>query len=203
MPATSIVNTFIYSLFGAMQKSFAFRAILDWYGIEKPLNILDCGGGYGFLLCELACAGHRGVVYDHDEHKINTIGPWLSDRCGVADRIEFLEGSLEKLEELDGEYDCVSFFGSLLYADRARVPDILLASMRMLKAGGLLLIHENSQDVVKPGIVDYEKRFRADELRALLRQNAGEPQAFSIFSGAAIDFDKAAKSVLLLAVRKA
>ncbi len=109
---------------------------------------------------------------------------------------------MEQVGRLEGAYDMVSFFGSLLYASRDQVPDIIESAMRLLNPGGLLLVHENPQDTAKPGMRDYEIRFRMDELRALLEKHAGPARTYSMFSGDAVSWEQAGKSVMMVAVQK-
>ncbi len=194
-------STFIYSLFGANQKSFVVEKILRDFGISTPGAGIDIGGGYGFLAAELAKKGWRYTVVDNDRTKLD-VGPWLMESCGTASSISLRHGTMEQVGRLEGAYDMVSFFGSLLYASRDQVPDIIESAMRLLNPGGLLLVHENPQDTAKPGMRDYEIRFRMDELRALLEKHAGPARAYSMFSGDAVSWEQAGKSVMMVAVQK-
>lgn len=185
-----VTRTFIYSLFGANQKSFVFNATLSQHGLtERPLKILDVGGGYGFLGAELAAQGHHVTVTDVMPQHVN-IGNWLAARCGVSDRMDF---RIEKIEDLAGSlgqnsYDVISFFGCLLYAERACVPDVIKSCMAALNSGGLLLIHENPKGVIKPEAKDFPICFTSEELLPLLEKYAGKPRLYNMFTGEDINW---------------
>jgi SAM-dependent methyltransferase len=197
-------STYKYSMFGANQKSHIASGILRSHGIADRHRGLDVGGGYGFYAAELAAHGAKYDVIDYDRKKAEIVGPWLAARAQVADRVAFRTGTIEQVPGLPRAepYDVVSFFGSMLYADRSTVPAVLRACMEMLRPGGILMIHENVREGGKPESNDYMKMFPADELRGLLRQNAGEPICYSMFSGEIVPWEQAARSLVMAAIRK-
>lgn len=178
-----IVGTYIYSLFGAYHKSLVtLKIIEDHFPDQKPLNILDMGGGYGFLGAELAMKGHNVTVTDGSSFHVR-IGKKLLQHCELDKKINFFE---QKIEDVDtnqkNQYDIVSYFGCLLYAIRKKVPAILKSSMKILKPGGVLMIHENHNRLIKPESVDYPICFSSEELLNLLAKHAGQPRLYDIFS---------------------
>lgn len=196
--------TYKYSMFGANQKSHISSGILRSHGVGARHRGLDVGGGYGFFAAEMAAHGATYDVIDYDRKKAEIVGPWLAERAGVSTRLAFRAGSIEQVPELPQSepYDVISFFGSMLYADRSAVPATLRACMDMLRPGGILLIHENVREGGKPESVDFPKMFPAEELRGLLRQNAGEPTCYSMFSGDVVPWEQAARSLVMAAIRK-
>ncbi len=197
-------STYKYSIFGANQKSHISSCILRSHGLGGRHRGLDVGGGYGFFAAEMAANGDTYEVIDYDRKKAEIVGPWLAERTGLASRLAFRTVSIEQVPQLprSQHYDVISFFGSMLYADRSAVPATLKACMDMLCPGGVLLVHENVREGGKPESVDYMKMFPADELRSLLRQNAGEPTCYSMFSGEVVPWEQAARSLVMAAVRK-
>ncbi len=196
--------TFIYSMFGANQKSFILSKIHQFFNLPSPHKCtgLDVGGGWGFLGAELALQGYTLTVADYDKKKTDIVGPWLAKHCRVEDRLSFVNLTMEQLNNINGQYDFISFFGSLLYAQKNQISRILEGCMKMLNTGGLLLIHENPKEKGVPGTLDYEKRFEANTLHNLLLENCGTPQYFSVFSGEKIPKEKAHTSVIMAAVQK-
>ena len=197
-------STYKYSMFGANQKSHITSGILRSHGLGGRHRGLDVGGGYGFFAAEMAAHGATYGVIDYDRKKAEIIGPWLAERTGLSSRVTFRTGTIEQVPSLPRTepYDVISFFGSMLYADRSMVPATLRACMEMLRPGGVLLVHENVREGGKPEATDYMKMFPAEELRGFLRQNAGEPTCYSMFSGAVVPWEQAARSLVMAAVQK-
>ena len=104
--------------------------------------------------------------------------------------------------DVEGRYGVISYFGSLLYAERDQTPDIIKASMQMLKPGGLLLIHEGPRETANPGTEDYNIRFHAKELDGYLRDHAGEPTYYNVFTGAEMPWEMVQNRVMMAAVQK-
>lgn len=190
-------SQFIYAMMGANQKSWLAEGVALRMARSGPLDIADIGGGFGHFAAEMACKGHAVTVYEIDPAKCAGLGPWLATQCGVGGRLRFVEGPMEDIAIAPDSVDLVTVFGSLLYADRARVRDILAMAWRALRAGGALVVHENPRDAVQPGAADYEFRFPAAELRDHLAAAAAQPRFLSPFNGLEVAFEKAAASVMV------
>lgn len=195
-------QSFVYALFGANQKSYLVERICAHFGIDRPVQGLDMGGGYGFMAAELCKQGHAFCVADYDPEKVTKIGPWLAKECGVGDSLTFRTLPMEEITEIEGKFDVIAFFGSLLYADRGQVENILAHAETLLTDGGLLIVHENPQDRSQPGSIDHEKKFLCADLIDYMTASVGPPAFFSAFSGAPIDAEAAAKSVMIAVSRK-
>ena len=195
-------RSFIYGLYGANQKSFVVEHILASHGLRRAIRGLDAGGGYGFLAAELAAKGHDFLVSDYDEKKIDLVGPWIAERCGLGPRLRFVTERLEAIDRPRVHYDLVSFFGCLLYLERRDVPKVLSRAMQLLRPRGLLLVHENPREAGKPGSLDYERRFAADELAGLIQNNAGRFTCYSMFTAKPVPWAQAARSVIMAAVQR-
>lgn len=197
------LRSFIYSVFGTSQKVYLVDRIIEDCGLEGGPGArgIDLGAGYGFMAAELALKGMSMHAVDYNPAHVK-VGNWLAEQCSITDRFTMEEGSMEAVAEIEGEYNIVSFFGCLLYADRKMVPEILQSSMKLLKKGGVLIIHENSMEGGEPGSQDYELRFKADELLALIQENAGTPQFYNAFSGKTVGWDTIKHRLIVAAVKK-
>ena len=111
-------------------------------------------------------------------------------------------GDIVDVPCIEGQYDIVSYFGCLLYIERKHIPEVLRASMKLLKAGGVLLIHENPKEAGKSGSLDYEKRFDAEELMKFIRKNAGEPVFYNMFTGQQVEYNTVKNKLIMTAIRK-
>lgn len=167
----SIENAFSYCMHWALHTRSALEVIFEKYGIRGPLRVIDIGGSYGFLACELASAGHHVINLEELQYRIHQVLPWLIETTGVQGRVE---GMAERMENLEGEaesVDIVSFMGSLLYIDRADVEGVLATAARLLKPGGLIVLREN---LLLPQNDDpsihRQERFTAPELHAYLQR---------------------------------
>ena len=195
------VRTLIYSLHGANQKSFVVERIMDDTGMKGKARILDMGGGMGFLGAELALKGHDVTVIDCQPGSIGC-GRKLWDAAGAVRRPDLALGNIERIDEMAGGYDLISYFGCLLYIDRREMPKVLRHSYSMLNDGGLLLIHENPREAGAPGSLDYEKRFEADELYALMADSCGPPSFYNVFTGNPMAWELARQKLIMAVIQK-
>jgi 2-polyprenyl-3-methyl-5-hydroxy-6-metoxy-1,4-benzoquinol methylase len=194
-------RTFIYSLFGANQKYFVLERIIRESFGDAKIDGLDMGGGYGFMAAELACAGHTMQMMDYNARNI-AVGDWLARECGVENSLTLGIGNIEDISRYAGSYDLISYFGCLLYVDRKSIPLVIRASMALLKPGGVLIVHENPKGVIKPGSADYEKCFETEELIDYLKDNAGTPVFYNMFTANQLSRDQLHNKVVMSVVNK-
>ena len=193
---------FVYTFHGIVQKSHFIETLAgDCFG-GKRLRILDMGGGYGGMAVELALAGHQLTVVELEPAKIEHLGNWFAQTCGVAAGLRYVPGDFEAIKTLDGPFDIISFFGSLLYYPHEKTINLLMECNNKLSGDGLLVIHENPKNLAKPDALDFERQFMPQELDEMVKQAVGQPTYYSIFSHAPLDFAKASQTVMLLAARK-
>lgn len=194
---------FIYTLHGTSQKS----RFLEWAATagrsERPLRILDMGGGYGAMGIELALHGHDVTILELEPAKVEHIGRWLAQLTGVGARVKFEIGNFDAIDRIEGPFDVISFFGSLLYYPHARTCDLLQRCSARLVAGGCLLVHENPRERASPDALDYDNQFMADELDGIVRGVLPQLSWYSIFDYQEIDLAAAAGGLLLGVARKA
>jgi len=89
----------------------------------------------------------------------------------------------------------ITFLGSLLFAQRDRISDILRACWERLAPGGALIIHE----LVRRDPTEhlYEERFERDELIDLVAESTAPPDFVSIIDGQPMDAFRAGLTALL------
>ncbi|MER8044422.1 methyltransferase domain-containing protein [Streptomyces sp. NPDC094032] len=106
---------------------------------ERPLRVLDLGGGDGGDAVRLAARGHRVTVVDYAPAMLATATRRAAE-AGVADRITCVEADVAALpgDLADGGFDVVLCHGVLPYA-----PDtegILGVALGALREGGLVSV---------------------------------------------------------------
>lgn len=109
-------------------------------------NILEVGGAIGYSAICMAKASEGGTVtsLELSSEMIEKANAYIT-RAGLRERIRFLQGDAkEVLKTLDGQYDLI-----FLDAAKGHYMEYFTESMRMLKAGGLLI----SDNVLYKGMV--------------------------------------------------
>lgn len=80
---------------------------------EKPLLVLDAGGGNGIMSCRMAELGHKVIFCDISEQMLLTARENARQR-GVEDSITFIHASAQDVGQyLDGPVDLVLFHAVL------------------------------------------------------------------------------------------
>lgn len=154
------LNTYIYSLYGIFYRDFLVERICTSLDLAHEKRVLDVGGGLGFFAAERAAHGDRVTLIDNNARYLTT-ARCLFDHCQVAERITVLQKPMEALEPKAAEYDLITFFNSLYYAERDRAPEILDHAFAMLRPGGALILLENPQGAgdMRPGNYEYDAAF--------------------------------------------
>jgi len=166
----SVEGSFAYSMHWALHTRGAFETILDMYMKAGSMRILDIGGSYGFLACELATNGHHVTNLELMKYRIDQVFPWLIEASGVAGRVDGIAKRMEELSGADASFDVICFMGSLLCIDRDDVAGVLDRASRLLKPGGLIILRENMllpENATTHG--GHEDRFTAAELHEHLQ----------------------------------
>jgi 2-polyprenyl-3-methyl-5-hydroxy-6-metoxy-1,4-benzoquinol methylase len=177
-------RSFMYSMVGATRNSFLLEQLAEKYRWGPTPAIADLGGGFGFLGLELAAKGWHVAVADYDPAKTEVLGPWLSERSPRPLLIEFYTRTIDDIprEGIPGTQapDVISFFHSLLMAERSHVAAIVRTCWERLAPGGALVIHELVQGT--PG-EQPPHLFHQDELLRLIAENAAPPTYLSVEDG--------------------
>jgi len=172
---SSVEGAFVYSMHWALHTHGAIDTIRRAMGKtnsdqSEPLKILDIGGSYGFLACELGAGGHQVTNLEMIEYRIEQVLPWLIQASGVQGRVDGIAKRMEELEGIDESLDIICFMGSLLCIDRDDVSGVLARASRLLKPGGLIVLRENMllpENAGNPA--NHDERFKADELHRHLQ----------------------------------
>jgi S-adenosylmethionine-dependent methyltransferase len=103
---------------------------------KKPLRILDIGGGLGQFTTELAQAGHLLVFNDLSEAMMIR-AQRRAHEVGVADRVQWLAGPYQKLDEhIDEAFDLILCHAVIEWLAQ---PEALIPALtQWLKSGALL-----------------------------------------------------------------
>ncbi len=172
----SIIGSFVYSMHWALHTHGAIKKITKAVGQSGPMKILDIGGSYGFLTCELAACGHQTTNLEMIEYRIDQVLPWMVEATGVRGRVDGIAKRMEELEGIEESLDMICFMGSLLCIDREDVSGVLARASKLLKPGGLIvlrenmLLPENAANVASvANTASHEERFIADELHRHLQ----------------------------------
>ncbi|MEE2705526.1 MAG: hypothetical protein VX988_00645 [Planctomycetota bacterium] len=165
-------NTMSYALTGANYKSAVMGHILETrFSHDRPLRIVDHGGGLGQFVIELLLENPRVEMAVNCD--VNPLHLMLSARVFEFFR-DLLRGryfmQLQPSEEFDYDSSCdvISFMGSMLYLPRGGLDNTLDRGWNALNPGGLLVIHENIKH--ESFARDYEIMFTAEELNARLER---------------------------------
>jgi len=143
--ADSAENAFTYSMHWALHTA----AVLEKCDAlrnagKKTLKVVDLGGSYGFLGCELACGSNCDVtVVELIAWRVEKILPWLSAQCGLGSKLQGVAGRMQDYNTAEASIDLVLMMGSLLYLPRAGVNVFLRKAMNFIKPGGCLVVREN------------------------------------------------------------
>ena len=195
-------RAFIYSLYGVWNNGHIVeRAINEMLHIDK-LRVLDMGAGYGFMAVDMALKGHEVVMVDSNTEQLDIIGSWLCDTCYVADKVKMMHGHLEDIDKVDGKFDLIIMFASLLYAKREDVALVIKNSFDKLNSGGKLLIREIPQEIASIESLDFEYQFKAKELEGYIEKYKEGCKIYNIFSGKEMDWQKAENSIIMLEINK-
>jgi tRNA (mo5U34)-methyltransferase len=103
---------------------------------------LDVGCNAGFYSFELAARGAEVLALDLDEHYLSQ-GRWASQFLDPEGRVEFCQGSVYDLVELEGRFEVVLFMGVLYHL---RYP-LLALDVVAERVGGKLVL----QTLTMPG----------------------------------------------------
>ena len=177
---------FMYSMLGASRNSLVLERLASRFGWGSAPDIVDVGGGHGFLGMELAAKGWTATVIDHDPAKTELLGPWLVRRSPRRLAVSLHTRSMEALAAggvpAGGRApQAVTLFQSLLFCERSRVAEMLRACWACLAPGGALIIHELVRKAASEAL--HERRFERDELIGLVGENFGTPSLVSILDG--------------------
>ena len=108
-----IADKFVKNIYGTtkgkIRNEIVWDEILHCLSLlpNRPLRILDAGGGFGFFSQKLAALGHQVVLCDISGELLKEAKKQLVDK-GYADNIEIFHCSIQKLPDvIDGKFDLI------------------------------------------------------------------------------------------------
>jgi len=123
--------------------AFKWRQVEDCLPVDlSGARALDIGCNAGFYAFQLASRGAEVLALDLDEHYLQQ-GRWAARHLDPEDRVEFRQGSVYDLVEVEGGFDVVLFMGVLYHL---RYP-LLALDVVADKVGGTLVL----QTLTMPG----------------------------------------------------
>ncbi|MCX8957396.1 tRNA uridine 5-oxyacetic acid(34) methyltransferase CmoM [Erwinia psidii] len=103
---------------------------------DRPLQILDAGGGEGQTSCQLAARGHQVLLCDLSEEMLQRARAFALEK-GVGDNMQFKQISAQQVgQDLDKPADLVLFHAVLEWV--AEPQAVLAALYDVLHPGGVL-----------------------------------------------------------------
>lgn len=126
----------------------ASLALMRISGIRQGMSVLDAGGGIGgparMLAAETGC---RVTVLDLTEEYC-VVGKGLTERTGLADRVDFRHGDATEMPFPDGSFDAVwTQHSGMNIRDKSR---LYAECRRILRPRGRLVLHEILEGTVRP-----------------------------------------------------
>ncbi len=109
----NIAQKFVKNIYGSSKGKI--RSEVVWQELvscinqlpERPLRILDAGGGFGFFSQKLAALGHQVVLCDISSELLKEAETQLAG-CDYVDNIQLLHCSIQQLPEfIDGQFDLI------------------------------------------------------------------------------------------------
>ncbi len=103
---------------------------------QRPLRVLDAGGGEGQMACQLAAMGHQIILCDISAEMLDRAKA-AADVKGVTQNIQFVQSAAQEIEQhLEQQVDLVLFHAVLEWI--ADPKPALEALNRCLTPGGML-----------------------------------------------------------------
>ncbi|MBL4810661.1 MAG: hypothetical protein JKY43_11460, partial [Phycisphaerales bacterium] len=79
---SSAMEVFIYSMHWALHSRSVIDSLFHMYEKSDFMRVLDIGGSFGFLACELATNGHHVTNLELMKYRIDQVFPWLIEASG-------------------------------------------------------------------------------------------------------------------------
>jgi len=154
-----------------------FVRLLNESGFEHG-QVLDTGCGFGVVAIEIARNFPEVTITGLDLGRpLLRIGRGLAEKAGVADRIDLLEGDVEKLDYPDHSFDLVINTFMLHIVDN---PITMLNEIeRVVKPDGRIMITDLRRIWMGLFVKKLKTSFTMDEARDIFTKSAIRPGAFS------------------------
>lgn len=193
-----------YTIGGLRYKAPIISHILREAGPDRALHLTDIGGGYGAMACELLFDPENRVekVLVSDVSAVYLAYAthlYRTNRDRLAGKFEFSLAPMVQCDLL--ETDVICFIGSLLFAPKNAVTDILDRVWEKIRPGGLLIVHENIKAPRYANTREYDMMFSAETLNTLLGRY-GEVKYYSSVSPKSVRNEEGKDLTLFRVVRR-
>ena len=138
----SIAQKFVNNIYGTTKGKI--RSEIVWQEVQhcltllpnRPLRILDAGGGFGFFSQKLAILGHQVILCDISGELLKVAENQLIDKS-YANNIEIIHSSIQDLKlHVDGQFDLILNHAVLEWLDDPR--ETLKGLLDFLAPDGIL-----------------------------------------------------------------
>lgn len=148
----------------------AFDYISACFGPPGPDPVLDAGCGSAVKSIQLARRGYKVLGLDFSA-AILPHARASAEAQGLADRMEFRQGDLTRLEFADGTFRRIICWGVLMHVPA--VADAIRELSRVLAPGGILVVSEGNMRSLQAVKLRWVKRLLGRERAEVLRTPAG------------------------------
>ena len=170
----SFLSFATYSIFGASYKTQSINKFMSQFFVpNKPIKILDIGGGLGFVDIEL-------LLSNKNISKLINCEPTRSSVPVNKFLFEYFSNSIDgryslRIEKIENfipheKLDVVCDFAALLYVPRSKLEFTLNRLWDQLNENGIFVIHENIKRSIFKDKPYYDQVFEARELDDILSQ---------------------------------
>ena len=137
-----MADKFAQNIYGTSKGKI--RAAVVWQDLQgclsrlgdRPLRVLDAGGGFGYFAQQLAQMGHRVELCDLSADMLE-LGRQQIEAKGLGDRIRLIHCPIQDLDQhIEGEFDLILCHAVLEWLSEPR--QTLLSLLRFLAPGGIL-----------------------------------------------------------------
>lgn len=142
-------RTFSRNIYGTTKGQIRLRVLsrdlAEWLPeSERPLRILDAGGGFGPVSQRLAAEGHSVVLCDLSAEMLEEARIQVADK-GLTEQFDFIHGPIQSLCSADlGQFDLILCHAVLEWVQNQA--DLLSGLNELLRPGGHLSLMYYNRD---------------------------------------------------------
>jgi ubiquinone/menaquinone biosynthesis C-methylase UbiE len=154
--------------------------------LEPGIRCLDAGAGRGEVVFHCALAGADAIGIDYSTDAIAIAREALAGYpAAMRERCEFLQMDVRKLQFGAASFDRVFMLDLVEHLTPEELTMALTEARRVLKPGGLLVVHtEPNRNYAQLAVKAYKSRLLGPLLRPLVRAMTGSPVPFSTYRDA-------------------
>jgi S-adenosylmethionine-dependent methyltransferase len=120
---------------------------------QRPLRILDAGGGQGHVACQLAAQGHQIILCDLSAEMLKR-AQVMAEEQGVSDRMRFIHAPVQQIADyLEQPVDLILFHAVLEWLEYPQQALAILVNDCLAPGGALSLMFYNMNGLVMRHVV--------------------------------------------------